>query len=230
MDRDLDIDFVVANSSQLAWLENLRHGRQRWRTFDGALNELESVSAVEVMDADNDGSWDLVVADRLGIHLIQTNASGDGSGLRITASTAISDITATQIQTWDYDNDGILDLVACNGVSPIVYRGLSEGRFRERAVDLSAAPVARSCQAGDLDNDGDLDLSVIGNSGPVFLLNDGGNQNHWLDIVLKARQIKGGQSSPSGRVNAYGVGSLLELKAGVAFQARWFVGNRRTLV
>ncbi len=121
------------------------------------------------MDADNDGSWDVVVADRSGIHLIQTNARGDGSGLGNTASTVISDTAATQIQTWDYDNDGIADLVACNGESPVVYRGLSEGRFQERAVDLSSASAARSCHAGDLDNDGDLDFCVIGGSGPEFL-------------------------------------------------------------
>ncbi len=58
-----------------------------------------------------------------------------------------------------------------------------------------------------------------------FYQNDGGNRNDWLDVALKARQIKGGQSSPSGRVNAYGVGSLLELKAGVAYQSQMVRGQ-----
>ncbi len=225
LDRDLDIDFVAASNSRVAWLENLRHGRLRERAFDGTLSELDNVAAVDVMDADNDGLWDLVVADSSGIHLIRTSSRGDGSGLRDVMSTAISDTAVKQIQTFDYDNDGISDLVACDGESPVVYRGLSGGRFEERAVDLSSATMARSCQVGDLDSDGDLDLCVIGGAGPVFFQNDGGNQNGWLDVGLKARQIKGGQSSASGRVNAYGVGSSLDLKAGVAFQAQMVRGQ-----
>ena len=50
--------------------------------------------------------------------------------------------------------------------------------------------------------------------------NQGGNQHHWIDVALQAQQIKDRQISPSGRVSPYGVGSLLELKAGPRYQAK----------
>jgi hypothetical protein len=224
-DRDADIDVVAATGSRIGWLENLRHGRLRWRPFNGPLNELDGVSSLELIDAYNDGSWDVVVADRGGLSLIRTSMRGDGAGVRFEGADSISNDVAAEIHAWDYDNDGFSDLVARGSESMTIYRGLPQGRYEKSDVDLSAAMMARSCDVGDLDSDGDLDLCVVNNSGPLVLRNDGGNQNQWLDVGLKARQVKGGQSSASGRVNAYGLGSLLELKAGVAYQSQMVRGQ-----
>jgi hypothetical protein len=57
---------------------------------------------------------------------------------------------------------------------------------------------------GDFDNDGDLDILVSNNGGAAQLLrNDGGNANHWLQIL------------PIGtRSNRDGVSARLRLSAG----------------
>jgi hypothetical protein len=81
--------------------------------------------------------------------------------------------------------------------------------------------------ADDLDTDGDMDIVLATSAGVRLFLNEGGNQNTWLDVSLKARQIKSGEASASGRVNADGVGSLLELKAANHYQAA-VVGGQRT--
>ena len=45
--------------------------------------------------------------------------------------------------------------------------------------------VSRGAAIGDFDNDGDLDILVNNNGQPPQLLrNDGGNANHWLEILL----------------------------------------------
>jgi tetratricopeptide (TPR) repeat protein len=222
LERDADIDIVTATNSEVGWLENLRHGRLRWRT---TTDELKGITSLEVMDADNDGSWDVVVANERGMHIIRMSARGDGSRVQLKRVEPLSDFAAAEIRALDYDNDGFGDLVARGSGLTAIYRGLPEGRFEKSNIDLSAAAMARTCGVGDLDNDGDVDLCVLNESGPVVLRNDGGNQNQWLDVVLKARQVKGGQSSASGRVNAYGLGSLLELKAGVAYQSQMVRGQ-----
>jgi enediyne biosynthesis protein E4 len=45
--------------------------------------------------------------------------------------------------------------------------------------------VSRGAAVGDFDNDGDLDI-LVNNCGqaPQLLRNDGGNKNHWLEILL----------------------------------------------
>ncbi len=64
--------------------------------------------------------------------------------------------------------------------------------------------VSRGAAVADFDNDGDLDILVNNNGGPAQLLrNDGGNVNHWLEILLIGT-----------RSNRDGVGARVKLSAG----------------
>jgi enediyne biosynthesis protein E4 len=64
--------------------------------------------------------------------------------------------------------------------------------------------VSRGVAVADYDNDGDLDI-LISNNGqvPQLFRNDGGNANHWLEILLIGTKS-----------NRDGVGARVKLTAG----------------
>ncbi|HEY6184792.1 MAG TPA: ASPIC/UnbV domain-containing protein, partial [Terriglobales bacterium] len=63
--------------------------------------------------------------------------------------------------------------------------------------------VGRGLATADFDNDGDIDIA-INNRGdyPQLLRNDGGNANHWLEVLLIGA-----------RSNRDGIGSVLKLSS-----------------
>jgi hypothetical protein len=124
----------------------------------------------------------------------------------------------------DFDNDGwpdifiaaghVLDNIARyhEGVSwaepKLVFRNTGRGVFADASKrlgpDLQAPAVSRGLAAGDYDNDGDVDVLVSNNGGaPQLLRNDGGNANHWLELLLVGT-----------RSNRDGVGARLKLTSG----------------
>jgi tetratricopeptide (TPR) repeat protein len=224
-DRDVDLDLMVASGTQSGWLENVRHGQFRWHPWEKEAAGLASLHAVEVSDADSNASWDLIAAGDKGVHLLPTRIRA-GGGVQLEALQSLSAQGADRVLTWDYDNDGFDDLLAWSAEQTQLLRGAPAGRFS--AVDLvKGVSSLRQATAGDLDGDGDLDLALLAAEGLTLLENRGGNQNHWLDVALQAQQIKGQQHSASGRVNPFGVGCLVELKAGPHYQAK-LVRNQTT--
>ena len=124
----------------------------------------------------------------------------------------------------DYDNDGRRDLFIANGHvldnvaryrSDVAYAepklmlrntggGMLENVSDRLGQDLMRRRVSRGVAVGDFDNDGDVDLLVSNNGGvPQLLRNDGGNTNHWLEILLIGTKS-----------NRDGVGARVKLIAG----------------
>jgi hypothetical protein len=86
--------------------------------------------------------------------------------------------------------------------------------------DLQAPRVSRGAAAGDFDNDGDIDI-LINNNGesPQLLRNDGGNSNHWLEILLIG--TKSNRDAVGARVKVT-AGDLIqydERKGGMSYQS-----------
>jgi hypothetical protein len=107
----------------------------------------------------------------------------------------------------DVDNDGWLDLWTVNGAVQAIealarvrdpfplhqqmqlLRNTRHGRFEDatdrapRVFELS--DVGRGAAFGDIDNDGDVDVVVNNNNGRArLLINNIGNQNHWIGLRL----------------------------------------------
>ena len=63
--------------------------------------------------------------------------------------------------------------------------GIFENVSDRLGADFLLPRVSRGAAVADFDNDGDLDILVNNNGqAPQLLRNDGGNANHWLEILL----------------------------------------------
>lgn len=231
-DRDVDVDVILGGDAGGGWLENLLHGQFRFVPFavrgdraaaDGAMALPQPITGLDVVDADADGAWDLVVAGPFGVRTVRSMRSPTGVVRgAVEGESVVSDAPTDAVHVFDQDNDGLLDLVSIAGRTMTVHLGLVSGDFEKRQeIGVDAGRIV-AVDSADLDGDGDLDLVDVGDepSSVTVLENVGGNANHWIDVALEAQQIKGAAMSPSGRVNAHGLGSLLELKAGARYQPR----------
>ena len=183
-------------------------------------------SAVALGDYNNDGFLDLFVASANGSEPTFWLNKGNGTFTRDTRSIgamqAMRSAGATTATFVDYDNDGWLDLVV-GGKSLFLFRNDGTGKFLDKST-LIPAPVraagATSIALADVDNDGDEDLLVMDNAGaPHLLRNDLGNSNLAMNVELKA--LRDG----SGKNNALGIGSRIELRAGDIYQTRVATGR-----
>lgn len=209
LDRDGDLDIVLAHAGGIAWLDNLRQGR----FADRAMPQGKPAHAVESADLDNDGRPDLIAAGPGGL----TAWHNRGGSFEAWALSGLPDKPMEDVLAFDADNDGRLDLAAI-GPSGVVVLSQRGSTFEPLPIE-GTVPPGTALAAADLDADGDLDLLAAGPSGLHRLENDGGNKNHWLTVRLKA--LTQGNS----KNNVEGLGSVLEVRSGTAYQFREAAGQ-----
>jgi len=162
---------------------------------------------VDAADYDGSGRQSLIIGNFS--NEMMALYSNEGSGLFIDEAPT-STIGKVSLLTltfacffFDYDLDGLLDILAVNGhvaddiaavqpkvtyaQAPHLFRNLGAKKFSAVTSTSGAALqvpiVGRGAAYGDFDNDGDLDLLITANNGPARLLrNDGGNRQHWLRV------------------------------------------------
>jgi hypothetical protein len=125
---------------------------------------------------------------------------------------------------FDYDLDGRLDVLTCNGhLEPGIARvragqsylqppqlfwntGREPRRF-ELVTEGAAGgdplrPMAgRACAYADIDGDGTPDVVLVANGGPARLLrNEGGTGNHWVRLTLEGDGVRSNRSAIGARV------------------------------
>lgn len=219
-DRDLDLDLILFGPQGLGLLENVRHGRFRFRQLDNLPIEPGPIRACIVAELNGDASWDLLIATEERSHVVLTGTTAPGSVVFREAIAAPA--AANRFLTWDYDNDGWVDVLCETPKGWSVWRGLGTGHFEAGSV-LMAEDVGQPLLV-DLDGDNDLDVLLAGDGQSTLRVNNGGSANDVIEIALRAQQIVGNQQSASGRVNHLGIGSLVELKAGGLYQAQLVSG------
>jgi hypothetical protein len=141
---------------------------------------------------------------------------------------------------FDFDLDGLLDLLMCNGhLEPNIRlvqdkqsyaqeaqlfwntggkRCFEPMTAREAGPDLFRPIVGRGCAFADIDGDGYLDVVLTENGGPARLLrNEGGTGHHWIRLALEGDGV---------RSNTSAIGAKVTLHAGGKVQHREVVGAR----
>ena len=82
------------------------------------------------------------------------------------------------------------------------------------------AKVSRGAAVGDFDNDGDLDILVSNNGqAPQLLRNDGGNTNHWLEVLLIGTKSNRDGVGARVRVSAGDLVLYDQRKGGMSYQS-----------
>lgn len=180
VDRDGDLDLVIAGAGQDRLLINDGHGVFADETASRAPAEDRVTQDAEFADLDGDGDVDLVLGQEGG-HALWLN---DGSGRFTEASDRLPDpgnVEARKVTPADVDGDGDLDLyfshVGWQDREPQDRLLINDGsaRFTDGTAGRIPAETGTTLVArfGDLDGDGDLDL-VRGEHGPLTVwLNDG---------------------------------------------------------
>jgi enediyne biosynthesis protein E4 len=193
-----------------------------------AEGQFEAGMGTDAADTTGSGRLDLFVGhldmQLARIYQNQADHSFDDATLRSKLAYSTYHISTFGARFMDYDNDGAADLFLANGhvldnialyhsetkyAEPkLMFRNTGHGIFEnvsERlGQDFQLPRVSRGAAVGDFDNDGDLDI-LVNNCGqpPQLLRNDGGNLNHWLEILLLGTKS-----------NRDGVGARVTVSAG----------------
>jgi hypothetical protein len=132
------------------------------------------------------------------------------------------------VQFFDYDLDGRLDLLTCNGhLEEEISKVQASQKYQQSAQlfwncgptkkgcfipvgpdkagpDLFKPIVGRGSAYADIDGDGDLDLLLLQTGGaPILLRNDQNTKNNWLRLKLVGKKS-----------NRDAIGAWIEVKAG----------------
>jgi enediyne biosynthesis protein E4 len=248
-DNDGFLDLFVSNDTEPNKLYRNNH--------DGSFTDVAVAAGVAYSDAgtvragmgtdaadyDHSGKQSLVVGNFTNEGMALYRNDGSGLFTNEAAATGISRMT-TQSLTFatfffDYDLDGLLDIVAVNGhVSddisvvqpnvkyaqpPHLFRNIGKGKFLEVTAQVGTALqrpiVGRGAADADFDNDGDLDLLITANDGTARLLrNDNANENDWLRIkTVGTRSNRDGIGAKITVTASHGVRQLGMVKTGSSY-------------
>jgi len=204
----------------------------------------EAGMGIDAEDVDGDGLPDIYIThlDLELNRLYHNNGDGSftddtfGSGI-VNKAMLLSGVAAKFI---DYDNDGWQDILQLNGSMldniklyhseifykepMIMFRNLGKGHFEKVSESLGPDfmhPVAgRGLATADFDNDGDIDI-VTNDSGesPLLLRNDGGNSNHWLEILLIGTKSNRDGTGATVKLSSEGFLQTLQAKGGSSYMS-----------
>jgi Tfp pilus assembly protein PilF len=224
-DDDGRLDVAVAGASGVTLLHN--GGAQRFADVTAASGLAgANATVVAAEDYDNDGAIDLFVASGGDAALWRNR--GNGTFVRDTRSAAalqaLRGAPITSAAFVDHDNDGWLDLVVGNANGVAFLRNDGAGKLIDRSTILPASIRSGGASAiavHDVDDDGDEDLAIVDAAGtPHLLRNEEGNANLAVNVQLR------GLGAGSGKNNAFGIGSRLQLRAGDLYETRVATGRR----
>jgi hypothetical protein len=106
----------------------------------------------------------------------------------------------------------------------LMFRNLGKGQFDKVSETLGPdfiRPIAgRGIATADFDNDGDVDIAVnVRGDFPELLRNDGGNANHWLEILLIGTRSNRDGVGASLKLTSEGITHVEQAKGGMSYMS-----------
>ena len=204
----------------------------------------EAGMGIDAADVDGDGWLDVYITHLdLELNRLYHN-NRDGTFDDVTFHSGIGNKAMLQsgvaMKFLDYDNDGWPDILQLNGAmldnvqlyhsevsykEPLLmYRNLGKGHFEMVSDSLGpdfVRPVAgRGLATADYDNDGDTDAAINVRGGyPELLRNDGGNSNHWLEVLLIGTRSNRDGIGASLKLTSQGETHLEQAKGGMSYMS-----------
>jgi hypothetical protein len=169
----------------------------------------EAGMGIDAADVDGDGWQDIYIThldfELNRLYLNHKDGTFDDDTFRSGIGNKAILLSGVSMKFLDYDNDGWDDILQLNGAmldnvnlyhSEVTYkepllmfRNLGKGQFAKVSeslgLDFMRPIVGRGLATADFDNDGDIDIAInIRGDYPELLRNDGGNANHFLEVLL----------------------------------------------
>ncbi len=186
LDNDGDLDvlsisddfFNPSDPDTIFWLENL--GMGNFASEQIINSTLDHPYSLKASDLDNDGDLDILTREGSGdnnIYWIE-NMDGLGSFSSTLNTLPVDDMFPFSVLPTDIDNDGDVDVFACDVYHDAVgwYKNTGQGNFDQRKIinSLSIGYHIESIKPSDLDNDSDLDIVVSSDNKIVWFENTDG--------------------------------------------------------
>ena len=226
LDADGDPDAALIDAAgKLHVFSNERQGQFRERSLPA---NLTPVRTINVADINSDGVLDLLAVQTDGL-IIRLSDKDEGQAWETATIANVRDARLepgqeVRLCVADLDNNGGLDLLLASTSKPGKNAGaliwLSDENGNFKLLDLSVG-LATTFDVADLNGDGRLDLiGLAGNdSQPALVINHGTKNYHWQVVRPHASQASGDQ-----RINPFGVGGEMEVRAGLMLQKQPITG------
>jgi len=227
IDGDGNPDAAILDASgRLHVFINQRQGQFRERGLPAAV---AGVAAIAVADVDSDGGLDLLAAQQDG-SIVRISDKNNGQDWEVAAIAQVpkaSDFLAQEVRlrVADLDNNGAIDLYLAH-VAPaagahtpgsLAWLGDKQGEFHVLDGPIGSA---RAFDAADSSGTGRLDLLALSDDGQAIEgVSRGAKKYHWQVIRPHAAQAFGDQ-----RINPFGVGGEVEIRAGLLLQKQLITG------
>jgi hypothetical protein len=228
LDADGDPDAaLIDGAGKLHVFSNERQGQFRERPLPAGLSLMR---AVNVADINSDGVLDLLAVQADGI-IIRLSDKNEGQAWESAEVAKISNAPNQlegefRLRVGDLDNNGGLDLLlaltsrsinptkgAIGDQSSGALMWLEDEQGNLKALD-KAVGATRVFDVADVNGDGRLDLIGLSEDGELrHAINRGSKNYHWQVVRPHASQASGDQ-----RINPFGVGGEMELRAGLMLQ------------